>query len=735
MERRTRRGFLAHGGIGVLAAGGGAGSASGAEERAGVVTCDKSNPGGNAHGAGLLIDLASLNVPPGVDVIRTAGYSSAGVGAGKYVRTTIAVPALYRVRSLDGAWWELVGRQVTPEQMGAAGDGSTDDVAALRAAEERASQLGVPFRGKGVYGVRSAWDIVHDGLTVTGRFSVNPLAPFAPAPVAGRAAVRVIGLYAAGIAMASSATGLASRITVDAAALPAAPPNWLGGDDELHVAVHGRACHDLDASFVVKNSPGGGVYIADADNPRVSNFRGTSLQSSVTYAMPAGTLTGNAVGPCVGFHNCTGPTIAGGSLDGFKLKGYCFTNSSDYLGENLRARNNNPGHASHYASGCSGGRWAGGGNLDGGADRGAGLKCFRSTGDRAEAMRFNNVSTALYFDGAVNFSCEGCLVTGPRDYGVAISAELADKCSGTVANCRVSGAHSATAGAYTVSTAPGSTAEITRATFLNCDADNCRNGFYVPGVFQNSNVRRLEIIGGVFTGIGAAGSSHYGVLVYADELIIDRFHMRMLGGAAGVYLGTPSDRNARVTRITDSCVSVAAGSGRALSFGSDAGLPGRSDWLDVRNNYLSHHAACTTLGLRWDNGGLAAAGQVENVKRFDLVGNRIVNGGGAAAAEVYFNGATGATQLAHIAANDTLDAAGAGRALGLYNPDGVDTFIAGRHGGAAPTAATAPPPAASVAGSVAFNLAAPSGASAGWWWDVAAAGGAGAWSPLTARAA
>ncbi len=107
------------------------------------------------------IDLASIAPPPGpsefetvsqfsgasiepsVNQVRVAGYATPGDGgAALYVRAASQPAHGGRVQSADGAWWEIAERTVRPEMYGAAGDGVSDDTAAMVAMADHARERG-----------------------------------------------------------------------------------------------------------------------------------------------------------------------------------------------------------------------------------------------------------------------------------------------------------------------------------------------------------------------------------------------------------------------------------------------------------------------------------------------------------------------------------------------------------------------------------------------------------------
>ncbi|HEY1605057.1 MAG TPA: hypothetical protein VGF77_05620 [Allosphingosinicella sp.] len=59
----------------------------------------------NPTNAGLFVDLASVSIDAGIDMIELEGYREAGKGAGRYFRWTDDLPALPAVGTGENAWW------------------------------------------------------------------------------------------------------------------------------------------------------------------------------------------------------------------------------------------------------------------------------------------------------------------------------------------------------------------------------------------------------------------------------------------------------------------------------------------------------------------------------------------------------------------------------------------------------------------------------------------------------
>lgn len=82
-----------------------------------------------------------------VPVLALAGYTARGdAPIAYYVRTASEPSHAGKLQSADGAWWVISGPVIWPEQFGAVGDGVTDDLPALEAAETCRSSLSCELR-------------------------------------------------------------------------------------------------------------------------------------------------------------------------------------------------------------------------------------------------------------------------------------------------------------------------------------------------------------------------------------------------------------------------------------------------------------------------------------------------------------------------------------------------------------------------------------------------------------
>jgi hypothetical protein len=100
----------------------------------------KGDPGGNTMAIGPFTSATGLSIPVGTDMVRTSGYSVAGTGSAFYFADA-AVNSSYVSANPRTSFISANGRgfrldrsfAVTPDQVGALGDGSTNDNAALQA--------------------------------------------------------------------------------------------------------------------------------------------------------------------------------------------------------------------------------------------------------------------------------------------------------------------------------------------------------------------------------------------------------------------------------------------------------------------------------------------------------------------------------------------------------------------------------------------------------------------------
>src|SRR5690606_11719918 len=72
------------------------------------------------------VGVEGIEIPVGINAIRTNGFASAGDGGAALYKKVDSEPShAGKVKSADGAWWEIVpdGGKINPLQLGARGDG------------------------------------------------------------------------------------------------------------------------------------------------------------------------------------------------------------------------------------------------------------------------------------------------------------------------------------------------------------------------------------------------------------------------------------------------------------------------------------------------------------------------------------------------------------------------------------------------------------------------------------
>lgn len=150
----------------------------------GVVALGKGDPGGTPQAIGLFIAASSLEIPNGIDVVATTGYSTLDVGPALYVKdasvdtTYVAAHPRASFRSTNGYGFRLSYEQtLTPQMLGAAADGVTNDTAAFQAAIDALPAVGgtilVPLATYSLtttptVGSRAITWIVEEGTVFTG---------------------------------------------------------------------------------------------------------------------------------------------------------------------------------------------------------------------------------------------------------------------------------------------------------------------------------------------------------------------------------------------------------------------------------------------------------------------------------------------------------------------------------------------------------------------------------------
>lgn len=121
-------------------------------------------------------EFVAASIAGAVNTVTLNGYAAYGDGgAAKYFRITAPSPVkAWHVQSADGAWWELRADPVTPKQLGAKGDGATDDTTAAQNAADYAAAFTVDCAyTKGIYIIPSQTITLANDVRITGRATIR----------------------------------------------------------------------------------------------------------------------------------------------------------------------------------------------------------------------------------------------------------------------------------------------------------------------------------------------------------------------------------------------------------------------------------------------------------------------------------------------------------------------------------------------------------------------------------
>jgi hypothetical protein len=89
---------------------------------------------------------ASIN--GSIQTVVTLGYTTPGIGGALYRRAGSAPSHAAYFQSADGAYWVIKSPTIYPEQLGATGDGVTDDSTAMQNVINYAQQVGIATEGR-----------------------------------------------------------------------------------------------------------------------------------------------------------------------------------------------------------------------------------------------------------------------------------------------------------------------------------------------------------------------------------------------------------------------------------------------------------------------------------------------------------------------------------------------------------------------------------------------------------
>jgi hypothetical protein len=138
-----------------------------------------------AYGHDSRAALEAASVPAGIPLLFLRSYAQAGDGGAAYYKRAASEPGhAGKIRSADGAWWELAEPRPTPQMFGALADGSNDDLEAINRCGQfvNVKGLGLLYLPNGTYRVDTSATgsgvavdtgfrgiIIYDGMTLRGQ--------------------------------------------------------------------------------------------------------------------------------------------------------------------------------------------------------------------------------------------------------------------------------------------------------------------------------------------------------------------------------------------------------------------------------------------------------------------------------------------------------------------------------------------------------------------------------------
>ncbi|CFQ47838.1 phage tailspike protein [Yersinia aleksiciae] len=116
---------------------------------------------------GSVADVQAANIPSSTKYINVDGYYSAGDGGAANYKQVASEPThAGKIQSADGNWWEITETSISPEQLGAKGDGVTEDGLAYK--NTIAVGRGVSFTAGRTYLINGVTGIPVKGQIIKG---------------------------------------------------------------------------------------------------------------------------------------------------------------------------------------------------------------------------------------------------------------------------------------------------------------------------------------------------------------------------------------------------------------------------------------------------------------------------------------------------------------------------------------------------------------------------------------
>lgn len=525
--------------------------------------------GSGAAAAPLFRDIRQMSVPGDVRHIVTAGHGRPGHGGARYRRRASAAETAYRVHSADGACWELAEPQVSPEQAGAAGDGSADDHEALMSAEALSRPLALT-QGR-TYRV---------GATL--KLSV---------PVSGAGAI-VTGPGFNGEVMIHGRPGFhLSGATLDGAGLAPPPRAWAGVGAPVGNAIflEGAADAPLEQTVIegvtLRNTAGGGLMAKFAHGIRICGLRAEHVQARAA-------LLSSAV---IELYHCDDGELRDCAIFDYHWKGYNIGACRRTVGYNCTAEGGYPGHAAHYIDDCEDSGYVDCSHRQGGYA----AKASNALRPFYRRYRSTNSAGGLAFQSCRDFKAEDVAVADCGGAAFVVAASTA----GPSVGGEIVGAKASWTGSFGASGGvPAPPAEAGKigliVTCFNAPHTSV-SGLTVRGLsierpFFGVHIQPApgNMVDARFELLRIADAAQYGMIAYVHSLTVDgasaitgqgAFPAMAIYSNAGVFGGSVVIDGARMSGSAagGSMVEIGAEAGRSAAFssltlGRDAVVGGRS---------------------------------------------------------------------------------------------------------------------------------------------------------------